>query len=312
MLLTGKAVVLLGPTASGKTAVAIQLADALNGEVIGADSRQIYRYMDIGTAKPTPAQRALVPHHLLDVVHPDETLTLAQYQDMAYSIMADVAARGALPLLVGGTGQYITAVTEGWTIPRVEPDLVLRADLEQYARLHGPAALHERLDALDPQYAARTHPNNVRRVIRALEVCLTTGSTMTEQQQRTPPPFSFLILGLTAPREVLYSFADQRVLSMIEQGLVDETRRLLDAGFHAGLPSMSGIGYREIVDYLHGQVTLDEAVARIQFATHDFIRRQEVWFRGHDNGILWHNRTVDNPLLIEQMLNHIKSWQMVD
>lgn len=306
--MTGKVIVLLGPTASGKTSLAIQLAQALNGEIIGADSRQIYRYMDIGTAKPTPAQQALVKHHLIDVVDPDETLTLAQYQDMAYSIMADVLTRGAAPLLVGGTGQYITAVTEGWTIPRVEPDPDLRADLEAYAHLHGPQALHARLANLDPQYAARTHPNNVRRVIRALEVCMTTGSTMTDQQQRKPPPFSFLVLGLTAPRELLYRFADQRVLSMIEQGLVEETRRLIDAGFHADLPAMSGIGYRETVDLLRGQFSLEETIARIQFATHDFIRRQEVWFRGHDNGILWHNRTVDDQPLIDQMLSQITAW----
>lgn len=308
MRLTGKVIVLLGPTASGKTSLAIQLAQALNGEIIGADSRQIYRYMDIGTAKPTPAQQALVKHHLIDVVDPDETLTLAQYQDMAYSIMADVLTRGAAPLLVGGTGQYITAVTEGWAIPRVEPDADLRADLEAYARSHGPEALHARLAALDPQYAARTHPNNIRRVIRALEVCMITGSTMTDQQQRKTPQFSFLMLGLTAPRELLYRFADQRVLSMIEQGLVEETRRLIDAGFHADLPAMSGIGYRETVDFLRGQFSLEETSARIQFATHDFIRRQEVWFRGHDNGILWHNRTVDDQPLIDQMLSQITAW----
>lgn len=300
-LLTGKPlIVVLGPTAVGKTGTAIALAQALNGEIIGADSRQVYRYMDIGTAKPTTDQQAQVTHHLIDIINPDDNLTLARYQRMAYSTIAAVHARGKIPLLVGGTGQYITAVTEGWSIPEVPPNDTLRAELEAEAERDGKDALHDRLKALDPEAAAKIHPNNVRRVIRALEVTLESGIPISELQRKKPPPYSILELGLTLERQYLYERADNRVDQMIERGFVAEVERLLMMGYDRRLPSMSGLGYREIAAHLLDGIDLAQAIEDTKHATHDFIRRQYTWFRGHDNGILWHNiDQVTSKALIE-------------
>jgi len=316
MLLTGNAasmhgavgkplVVILGATATGKTGLAIELAKALDGEVVSADSRQVYRYMDIGTAKPTPAERQEAVHHLIDYVDPAKNLTLAAYQRDAYTAIDSLHTRGKLPLLVGGTGQYITAVVEGWSIPSVPPNHELRADLELQAATGGPNALHARLAVYDPDYAARIHPNNVRRVVRALEICLTTGSTVTALQQKHPPPYRVYTLGLHMERDALYARADARVDHMVTVGLVDEVRGLLERGYDPQLPSMSAVGYREIVAHLIQGRPLDDCVQEIKHNTHDFIRRQEVWFRGHDHGILWHN--VGN-LNIDIILSELRQW----
>jgi tRNA dimethylallyltransferase len=305
MRLTGNLLVILGPTAVGKTGLAIELAQALNGEIISADSRQIYRYMDIGTAKPTPAQRRAVPHHLLDVVNPDENLALAQYQKMAYEAIDAVHQRGRLPLLVGGTGQYITAVVEGWRIPQVPPNDRLRAELEAFAAEYGSQALHDRLRALDPTAAANINHRNVRRVVRALEVCLETGQPISELQRRHPPPYRIRTVGLTLERETLYRIADARVEQMMAEGFLDEARRLLDMGYSPKLPSMSGLGYAELSAHLAGTISLEQAVEDTKNATHDFVRRQYTWFRGHDNGILWHNReTMD----IAAFMDAVARW----
>jgi tRNA dimethylallyltransferase len=287
MALNGKLLVILGPTASGKTGLGIELANALNGEVIGADSRQIYRYMDIGTAKPTLEQRQQAAHHLLDIVNPDENLSLAQYQHMAYSIIDEILQRGKLPILVGGTGQYITAVIEGWLIPEVPPNPALRAELEAFAAENGSEALHTRLRQLDPGAAASIHHRNVRRVVRALEVCLETGQPMSQLQQKRPPQYDILQYGLQMERDKLYERADQRLSMMMQQGFLEEVHRLLDMGYNRQLPSMSGLGYRELASHILDRVPLAEAVAATSSATRDFIRRQFTWFRGHDNGIIW-------------------------
>ena len=290
--MTGEAwplVIVLGPTGVGKTGLAIELAESLGGEIVGADSRQIYRYMDIGTAKPRPAQQARVPHHLIDIVNPDYNLSLAEYQDAAYRAINEIHGRGAIPFLVGGSGQYISAVEEGWSIPRVPPDRELRAELENYAVEKSPGALHDRLRQVDPVSAGRIHPNNVRRVIRALEVQITTGQAISDLQVKRPPPYRILSLGLRLPREILYPRVDARVDAMIAAGLVDEVRRLLEMGYDRALPSMSGLGYLEIAGHILDGAPLDAAIERAKFSTHEFIRRQDVWFRGHDNGILWHN-----------------------
>ena len=290
--MTGEApplIIILGATGVGKTSLAIELAQRLGGEIIGADSRQIYKYMDIGTAKPTAEQRALIPHHLIDMVEPDVKLSLAQYQDAAYRAIDAAHARGSLPYLVGGSGQYISAVEEGWSIPRVPPNPELRAELERFASENSRAALHDRLRLVDPVSAQRIHPNNTRRVIRALEVHILTGQAISALQEKRAPPYSIFRLGLQLPRAVLYRRVDARVEAMIAAGLVDEVARLLDMGYDRALPSMSGLGYREIAAHLLDDWTLDEAIERSKFSTHEFIRGQDVWFRGHDNGILWHN-----------------------
>jgi tRNA dimethylallyltransferase len=271
----------------GKTALSLHLAQSFDGEVVSADSRLFYRGMDIGTAKPTPEERASVPHHLIDVADPDQTVGLAEFQEQAYAAIDDVHARGRLPLLVGGTGQYVRAVVQGWRIPRVPPDPELRARLEAQAEQEGAGQLHARLAELDLDAAARIDPRNVRRVIRALEVCLITGQPISGQQRKQPPPYRILQIGLTMERAALYERADRRVDAMIAAGLEDEVRRLVEVGFGWHLPAMSGLGYTQFRPYFEGQATLEEVVAEIKRATHRFVRHQYNWFRLTDSAIRW-------------------------
>lgn len=286
-------IVLVGPTAVGKTALALALAERCDVEVVSADSRQIYRHMDIATAKPTPEERRRLPHHLIDVVDPDEVLTLAQYQELAFSAIDEVRAGGRLPVLVGGTGLYVWAIVENWLIPRVAPDPSLRRELEREAEATGPEQLHARLAAVDPEGAARIHPRNLRRVIRALEVYLVSGSPISGQQRRGDPRYRTLMVGLTAERQWLYERADRRVDAMIEAGLVEETKALLAAGYPVDAPAMSGLGYRQIADYLGGRSDLDEAIRRIKTGTHRYIRQQYTWFREDDPRLDWFCQPVD-------------------
>jgi tRNA dimethylallyltransferase len=280
-------VVIVGPTAAGKTALSIDLAEAVGGEIVSADSRQIYRGMDIGTAKVTAAERARVPHHLLDVVTPDQVLSLAEYQALAYAVITDIQSRGRLPFLVGGTGQYVQAVVEGWSIPAVAPHPELRAELEAKASAEGAEALHGWLAALDPAAAARIDYRNIRRVVRALEVCLVTGRPITELQRKNPPPFDILQIGVTRARPELYARIDARVDQMMAAGLLDEVRRLDAAGYAWELPAMTGLGYRQIGEYLRAEVSLDEAIARIRQGTRRFVQQQYNWFRLTDPAIRW-------------------------
>jgi tRNA dimethylallyltransferase len=270
---------IVGPTAVGKTALAIGLAQALGGEIVSADSRQVYRGMDIGTAKPSVAERSAAPHHLLDVADPDEEFSLARYQDLAIAAIAQIAARGRLPLLVGGTGQYLAAVLEGWRIPRVAPQPELRAALERVAEQHGAEALHSRLALVDPEAAAGILPTNVRRVVRALEVYQLTGQPISAQQAKQPPPYQIRVLWLTLPPASLYHRIDARVDAMLAAGLEQEVRGLLQRGYGWELPAMSGLGYREFQLYLAGQATLEDVATRLKFDTHAFARRQPNWFR---------------------------------
>lgn len=299
--MTGKLplVVILGPTAVGKTSQALTLAQALGGEIVNADSRQVYRYLDIGTAKPTPAQLAQAPHHLIDILNPDETLSLAQYQALAGAAIADIQQRGRLPLLVGGTGQYITGLIEGWTTPGVAPNPALRAELESFAAAHGPAALHARLRQRDPAAADSIDHRNVRRVVRALEVCIETGSPFSQQQRKQPPPYRLRQYGLTMDRQRLYAQADQRLDAMLAHGFLDEVKRLLDMGYNPSLPALSALGYAQLTQHLTAGVALEDALTAIRRATRAFIRRQYTWFRGHDTGIIWLDaETLDTTALI--------------
>ncbi len=300
MRLAGKPLlVILGPTAVGKTGLAIEIAKRINGEIISADSRQIYRQMDIGTAKATPEQQAAVRHHLIDVVEPDGNLSLAEYQKLAREAIDQIHSIGLVPLLVGGTGQYISALVEGWSIPQVAPDELLRAELEAFAQSEGAAALHKRLETLDPTAAAAIDYRNVRRVIRALEVCIVSGEPISELQRKQPPDYDMLHLGLTMERDDLYRQADTRIDVMMQEGFLEEVKRLLDAGYNRKLPSMSGLGYAELSAHLLDQIPLTEAVILTKNNTHDFIRRQYTWFRGHDPGILWHNTSSGSDRILE-------------
>jgi tRNA dimethylallyltransferase len=304
--------VILGPTAVGKTGLALSLAHEIGekvgkfAEIISADSRQIYRYMDIGTAKPTPEQRQQVRHHLLDVVDPNENLGLAQYQKLAYEAIDDIHQRDGVPLLVGGTGQYISAVVEGWTIPEVPPNMALRAELEAFAAAQGSEALYARLLELDPAAAAKIDHRNVRRVIRALEVCLESGQPISELQRKTPPPYMIQEYGLTMGRDRLYEQADRRVDQMMREGFLDEVRHLLEMGYSPTLPSMSGLGYAQLAAHLLNGVSLSEAVEATKAVTHAYIRRQYTWFRGHDQGIVWHN--IDNPDARQKLIDSGICW----
>lgn len=275
--------VIVGPTAVGKTALSLRIAAEFGGEIISADSRLFYRGMDIGTAKPTAAEQSLAPHHLIDVCRPDETLTLGEYQRQAYRIIESVQAKGHLPILIGGTGQYVRAIVEGWGIPEVAPHPELRRALE---RTGGPE-LSRWLHTLDPVAADKLDPRNVRRVIRALEVTLVKGRPMSELQRKTPPPYQIRTLGLHLDREALYQRIDDRVDQMMSAGLLSETAALREAGYDRRLPAMSGLGYRQLWSHLEGELSLEEAVERVKFETHRFARQQATWFRADDPKIHW-------------------------
>jgi tRNA dimethylallyltransferase len=245
--------------------------------------------MDVGTAKATPEERARVPHHLIDIVDPDETLSLAQFQELAQVAIRDIVGRGRIPFLVGGTGQYVMAVVEGWKVPRVPPDEDLRRDLYLKAERKGAEALHLQLRELDPMAAERIDPRNVRRVVRALEVCLLTGEPVSAQQRKVPPPYRILIVGLTMARPRLYRRIDDRVDWMIAAGLEDEVRRLAARGYGFDLPAMSGVGYGQFKPYLRGEATLEEVLVAIKRATRRFVRHQANWFRQTDLRIAWYD-----------------------
>ncbi len=279
-------IAVVGPTASGKTALALALAEALGGEIVGADSRQIYRQMDVGTAKPTTAERARVPHHLIDIVAPDEPFTLADYQRLALAAIAGIHARGRLPILAGGTGLYIRSVIDGLHIPSAPPNMEQRREWEELAARDGPDALHAMLAARDPVAAAAIPARNVRRVIRALEVCVATGKPFSQQRQTRPTAFRLTAIALSTERSRLYAWADARVEAMLARGLVEEVERLVAHGYDWRLPSMSSLGYRQIGAYLRGETTLAAAVERLKFDTHGFIRKQLVWFRP-DQRLTW-------------------------
>jgi tRNA dimethylallyltransferase len=287
-------IALFGPTASGKSTLAVKLCEALGGEIVTADSRQVYRYMDIGTDKPSPEDRERVPHHMIDLVDPDEPYTLALYQRGAYATIKDILGRGRVPVLAGGTPLYVNSVIEGWTIPQVEPDVMLRQELEREADEVGPAQLHARLRELDPVAAENILPSNTRRIIRALEVIVMTGRPISEQQRKEPPPYRILRLGLACERSELYRRIDARVERQIERGLVEEVAALHARGYPFDLPSMSGLGYRQIGDYLQGKATLTEAVQRIKWDTHAFARHQGNWFR-RQHQAQWIDSTQHDP-----------------
>lgn len=278
-----KLLVILGPTAVGKTTLSLQLAAKFGGEIISADSRLFYRGMDIGTAKPSLAEQSIVPHHLLDICEPDQTVTLGQYQRHAYASIDQILARGQLPIMVGGTGQYIMAVVEGWGIPEVPPQPALRDSLGHL----GEEELSRWLRTLDANAAANIDPRNVRRIIRALEVTLVTGIPITDLQRKSPPAYDICIIGLNRTRELLYMRIDQRVDNMMADGLLEEVISLKDAGYGRSLPSMSGLGYRQIMAHLAGELSLKEAVEKTKFDTHRFARQQKTWFKQDDPRIHW-------------------------
>ena len=282
-------ILIVGPTAVGKTELAIQLAERLNGEIVSADSRLFYRGMDIGTAKPSREEQARVPHHLIDIANPDEILSLAVFQQKAHEIIADIHSRNKLPFLVGGTGQYVRAVTEGWTPPEVVPDEALRSELEKQKDQNGIYWLHEKLRELDPTAAEKIDARNFRRTIRALEVIMTTGKKFSEQRGQIDSPYHLITIGLIRPRVELYARVDARIDSMFVNGFLDEVKKLLASGYSPTLPTMSAIGYRECIQVLEGKLTLEEAKQAIRRMTRIFVRRQANWFKESDPNIYWYS-----------------------
>lgn len=290
--------VIAGPTASGKTGLAVRLAQTYDGEVISADSMQIYRYMNIASAKPTEEEMQGVPHHLLDFVSPFEPFSVADYVTFAREKIQEILKRGKLPILAGGTGLYISSVVDNVSFAEETPDKTVRERLFAEAEAVGMEVLYDRLRGIDPEAAEKIHPNNKKRVIRALEIFETTGLTLTEQNARskmTPPPFTPFMLALCPPREVLYERINKRVDEMAEAGLFEEARDLMAMGLTKEMQSMQGIGYKEAFDHLSGKTTCEECLEEIKKATRHYAKRQLTWFR-RDARYHWVNPLEENDI----------------
>ena len=291
-------VFIIGPTATGKTELAVQLAGDFAMEVISADSRQVYRRLDIATAKPDRRQQGIVKHWLIDIIEPNDDYNVALYQREANECIRTIQGEAKLPVVVGGSGMYLRALTEGYNFPSVPPQSSIRVELERRALARGTPALHRELAEVDPEAANSIHPNNLRRVIRALEVYRTTGRPFSELSRTTGPGFLPLIIGLNFDRDALYRRIDLRVDRQVEAGLVEETRGLTQEGIDLGRPAFSSLGYRDITSYLQGDCSLDEAVQRIKFAVHRYARQQLTWFRRWPGDVTW--LAGDDPELVSK------------
>lgn len=278
---------IVGPTATGKTVVAVEVAKRLGGEIVSADSMLVYRYMDVGTAKPTAEERQGIPHHMIDIVNPDEAYSVARYQEQAERCIREIASRGKLPLLVGGTGLYVRAVVDRYNFPPGGYDPELRRRLEEEAKTSGAEAMHYRLACIDPEAAGKIHPRNLKRVIRALEIFYLTGRLPSRgERKKEGPGYNLVMFGLVLERSLLYRRIEERVDKMLSAGLVEEVRQLLARGYGPELVSMQGLGYKEMVQYLLGRTTLEEAVRLLKRNTRRFAKRQLTWF-GRDPQIRW-------------------------
>ncbi len=301
-------IVLTGPTAVGKTKLSIALAKAVNGEIISADSMQVYKYMDIGSAKIREEEMQGIRHYLVDELLPEEEFHIVRFQQMAKAAMEEIYAKGKIPILVGGTGFYIQAVTRDIDFTEAEQDDGYRKELEALASEKGNEYLHRMLEKVDPKSAKEIHANNVKRVIRALEFYHqnhTPISSHNQEQKEHTSPYNLVYFVLNAPRELLYERIDKRVDEMLEKGLVDEVRRLKEMGYHKGMVSMQGLGYKEILSYLEGEYPLEEAVRILKRDTRHFAKRQLTWFR-REPEVTWVNKDefdYDEPKALEYMLN---------
>lgn len=305
-----KVLFVVGPTASGKSDAAVELALRLNGEVISADSMAIYEKMDIGTAKPTPEEQRGVAHHMIDCVDPNRAYSVSEYKDDAQKCIEEIASRGKLPIVCGGTGLYINALTMPLDFTSVKSDERIRAKWEAYAAEHGNEALHEQLRAVDPVSAEQIHFNNVRRVVRALEIYECTGVAKSAQASLEKPfelPYEPILMGITLDRAELYRRCDLRVDRMMQKGLLDEVRELLDGGLSSDAQSMQGIGYKELVWALRGDVSMEEAVELLKRNTRHLAKRQMTWFRANDK-IRWFEAT--NAQQREKLCDQMESYSL--
>jgi len=280
-------IVIVGPTAVGKTELSLQLAKIIEGEIVSSDSRLFYKGMDIGTAKPSMEERQAVVHHLIDIISPDEKWSLADFQKEAVNVIEDIHQRAKIPILVGGTGQYIWGLLQGWSLTEIRPNFPLRDALEKWGREIGPEKLLEKLTILDKVAARKIDKQNLRRTVRAIEVIFSTGRTFSEQYKKTGNNYSYLILGLKRDRTELYRRIDQRIDEMIENGLIEEIKGLIDKGYSPELPAFSAIGYSQLIGYLQGNISLEEAVRLIKRQSRIFVRRQSNWFKEKDSAIHW-------------------------
>lgn len=281
--------IITGPTAVGKTSLSISLAHALHGEIISADSMQVYRGMDVGTAKITEAEMDGIPHHLIDILDPSEAFNVFLFQKLAKQAIQDIRSKNHLPIIVGGTGFYIQALLYDIDFQKQETSKELRITLEQFAKEHGAQALHQKLRKVDPPSADRIHPNNIKRVIRAIEYYQETGEPISkhnEEQHQKESPYQFLYIVLDDKREKLYERIDKRVDLMVEQGLVSEMNTLIDKGYTKDLVSMQGIGYKELFPFFEGTKSLEKAIEQIKLDTRHFAKRQLTWFR-REQDVTW-------------------------
>ena len=303
-------IILTGPTAVGKTKASIGLAKAVDGEIISADSMQVYRHMDIGSAKIKPEEMEGIPHHLIDVLEPDDEFHVVKFQQLAKKAMREIWERGHIPIVTGGTGFYIQALLYDIDYDENEKEDACRKELEAYAKEHGAEALHEKLAFVDPASAEMIHPNNIKRVIRALEFYEQTGKRISEHnetQRQRESPYAFAYFVLTDDRAHLYERINRRVDQMIEEGLVNEVQALKDKGYTKQLVSMQGLGYKEILDYLDGNCTLEEAIYTIKRDTRHFAKRQLTWFK-RERDVIWINKQsfgYDAEQILDEMLSKL-------
>lgn len=307
-------VAIVGPTAVGKTDIAVDVAKEINAEIISADSMQVYRYMDIGTAKPSKNQQQQVKHYMIDIIDPDEEFSVADFQHNAKKYLNDIYVHKKTPLLVGGTGLYINALCYNYIFPKFDKDEKLRDKLGEIASKNGNLFLHNRLKQIDPISAKKIHPNNLRRVIRALEVYIKTKKPFSYFEQKTknqPNPYNLTIIGLTRDKDELYERINDRVKLMVESGFVEEVKKLLEMGFSKNLNSMRGLGYRQMVYYLENEIKLEEAIALTARDTRRFAKRQYTWFL-RDKNIIWINvSSKDKDLCKKEIISILEGKSII-
>lgn len=299
--------IIVGPTGVGKTKLAINIARIGKSEIISTDSRLLYRGMDIGTAKPSPEELHEVKHHLINVADPEDTWSLAKFNEAVIKAIDLLITQGKLPILVGGTGQYFRSLVEGWEIPEIKPCLELRKVLENWGKEIGPYELHRKLALLDAKSGVSIQPQNLRRTVRALEVILSTGKRFSDLRKKNKPVYDFKVIGLTTSREKLYQIIDKRIDEMFEKGFIKEVEVLAEKGYSKGLPSMSAIGYHEIMQYLAGELTLEEVKIAMKRKTRKFVRRQSNWFTEDDPMIEWFTIPPDPT---NAVIASVRAWMM--
>lgn len=308
-------IIILGPTASGKTKISIELAKRLNGEIVSADSMQIYKYMDIGTAKPTDEEKSGIVHYLIDEVNPDEEFSVARYKEMALGYIDKILKKDKVPVVVGGTGLYINSLIYNINFSETTVDWEYREELKKQAEENGNEYLHYKLREVDPEAAERIHSNDVKRVIRALEVFKHTNKTISQHQENSrsvPPKYNFITIGLTMDRQKLYERINKRVDMMLENGLVEEVQKLVSLGYDKYTVAMQGIGYKEILAYLRGDMSYEESIEKIKMESRRYAKRQLTWFRRLEN-VHWVNMDEfsETTEVLKNIENYIASYGII-